>query len=121
MKKETFLKLRLDLISEGYGDEIQWAEDIKPCDTAGDFFSEYMWVVLSSGMKNQIARLIEERIYKDCQLKIDTITAFRNQSKVRAIDYVKKNKVSIYKLSKKLNKKRTWSTECYRYGQIKRI
>lgn len=98
MKLREFLELKQKIIRAGYNEEIVWAESIKPCDNAAAFFDEYMWVVLSSGMKNQIARLIEERIYKAWELGKETAAAFGHQGKVLAIDYVRKNKDLIFEL-----------------------
>lgn len=85
------LKKRLE--AEGYADEIKWAENLKWCENADDFFSEYMWVVLSSGMKNQIARIIQGRILKAWDEGKHTSSAFGHKGKVKAIDEVSNHRV----------------------------
>lgn len=88
MNKETFLELREKVIAAGYGDEIVWQESLKPCDNAREFFGQYMWVVISAGMKNQIARLIETRIHNAWDNGQPTTSAFGHKGKVKAINHV---------------------------------
>ena len=92
MDKEKFLGLRQKVIDAGYGAEITWQEEVLTCDDADSFFREYMWVVLSSGIKNQVARLIEGRIYKAIDKDLPISTAFRHKGKVKAIEYVKQHR-----------------------------
>jgi len=96
MNKEIFMELKQRVISAGYGDEIAWQESLKLCDNADEFFAQYMWVVLSSGMKNQIARLIETRILKAWHEGKSTASAFNHKGKVKAIDHVRANKVGYF-------------------------
>lgn len=96
MELDNFLKLKSTLQHNGYSEEISWANSIKCCDNPDDFFHEFMWVVLSSGMKNQVARLIEGRIFAAWGAGSPTSTAFRHVGKVKAIDYVKENRVGVF-------------------------
>lgn len=96
MDGDIFLELKSELQQRGYSDEIKWAETLEPCDGAGAFFDEYVWVVLSSGMKNQVARMIQERIYKAWAARKATSTAFRHVGKVAAIDYVKEHRAELF-------------------------
>lgn len=89
MKTDTFLQLRQRVIDAGYGEEIVWQEGLTPTNRAGVFFREYVWVVLSSGMKNQIARIIEDRIYEAWAGGKPTSSAFNHKGKVAAIDKVR--------------------------------
>lgn len=96
MDKEKFLELKQKVVDAGYGDEIAWQEGVSLCHTADDFFREYMWVVLSAGMKNQIARLIENRIYEAIDKGLPISTAFRHKGKVAAIEYVKQHRHQVF-------------------------
>lgn len=96
MDEEIFLELKTELERLGYKDEIQWANTIKPCSDAADFFGEFMWVVLASGMKNQVARLIEGRILTAWRVGKATSTAFRHAGKVAAIDEVMEKRHTIF-------------------------
>jgi hypothetical protein len=91
MNKEYFMELKQKVIDAGYGEEIVWQESLRPCENKDEFFAQYMWVVLSSGMKNQIARLIEERIIGAWHEGKPTSSVFRHQGKVKAIDFVRAN------------------------------
>lgn len=96
MELDIFLKLKSTLERKGYSEEIEWANQATPCERAIDFFMQFMWVVISSGMKNQVARLIEERIYTAWREGKRTSTAFRHIGKVKAIDYVWENRGDIF-------------------------
>lgn len=96
MKKELFEQLKQRVIDAGYGDEIVWQEKLYPVFDADQFYREYVWVVLSSGMKNQIARLIESRIYDAWNSGRSTSSAFGHKGKVKAIDYVSDNRHWIF-------------------------
>ena len=64
---EFFIVAEDYICREGYQDEIKWAENIKPLEeqTAGNFFLEYVWVVLNARMREQVARKIYERYIED--------------------------------------------------------
>ncbi len=96
MNKERFMELRKKVIDAGYGDEIAWQESLKPCENATEFFGQYMWVVLSAGMKNQIARIIESRIHQAWDNGLPTSSGFGHKGKVRAIDHVLLNRERIF-------------------------
>lgn len=96
MNTETFLKLREQVIKAGYGEEITWQESVYPPFDSKEFFGEYMWVVLSSGMKNQVARIIENRISIAWRDGLPTSSAFKHEGKVKAIDYVRANQERIF-------------------------
>ena len=96
MNKTDFLNLRQKVIDAGYGEEIVWQESLSLCTDSQEFFAQYMWVVLSSGMKNQIARIIEERILKAWYEGKSTASVFKHVGKVKAINQVRDNKVGYY-------------------------
>lgn len=97
MKAEYYLQLKLDLISEGYAHEIDWIADIKPCNAMNDFVGESIWVILNSGMKEQIARMIWDRIKEAWANGNSTSSAFGHKGKVAAIDYIKANGISLFR------------------------
>ena len=96
MNVSKLLELRTKVIMAGYQEELEWQESLKPCDNADDFFGEYMWVVISSGMKNQIARLIETRIHDAWDAGKPTSSSFGHKGKVKAIEYVLVNRERIF-------------------------
>lgn len=98
MKIKTFNELKQGILDRGYRQEIVWAENIKPCPSADDFFAEYMWVVVSSGMKNQIAELIDERLWGAIREGKPLCSVFRHKGKVKAIEQVLKERELYYEL-----------------------
>jgi hypothetical protein len=85
MELTVYQDLYKKVLDAGYGDEIVWQESLKPCDNADEFVRQYIWVVINSGMKNQIARLIEERIYKALGEGRDISEVFHHKGKIDAI------------------------------------
>ncbi len=96
MKVEKFYELKQGIIDAGYGDEIVWQESIQPCDDAFEFFKQYMWVVLCAGMKEQVARKIERRIFDAWSKGQSTSDAFGHVGKVTAIDVVRNDRVMLF-------------------------
>ena len=91
MNKTTFWDLRQKIVNAGYGEEIAWQESVAEPETADEFMWQYIWVVISSGMKNQIARIIEQRIVKAYNDNKPINTAFRHKGKVKAIEFMVAN------------------------------
>lgn len=59
-----YLDLKHKLIEAGYEEEIRWAENVGECKSAIEFSREHAFVVCNSGMKEQIARSIYEKLWK---------------------------------------------------------
>lgn len=98
MDVKLFEEMKAKVIAAGYGDEIKFYEKMKPCADADTFFREYMWVVLSAGMKNQIARQIESRIIEALDRGEPVSSAFHHKSKARAIEYVRELKTELFEV-----------------------
>lgn len=96
MTKETFLNLLLEVEAAGYADELAWAREIQPCDNSIDFRDETIWVILNSGMKEQIARIIQHRVYNAMAEAKSLDKAFKHTGKVAAIRYVWDNCSSLF-------------------------
>lgn len=79
MKVDTYLDLKQAIIDQGYADEIDWADDLKPCDSPLAFWVEYSWVVLNSGMKNQVARKIWDRILESLKENLGSSVPFASR------------------------------------------
>lgn len=88
MNVDYFRVLRGQVIAAGYFEEIRWQENLKPCDNADEFFGQYLWVVVSAGLKNQVARKIELRIVDALERGKTAQSAFKHNSKSKAIDWV---------------------------------
>ena len=88
---DKYFELKSYLLNNGYVNEIDWAEHIKLCTNSYTFTNEAIWVILNSGMKEQIARLIYNRIMDAIKEGRDLNEVFRHKGKVKAIDDVIKN------------------------------
>lgn len=96
MKGVDYLAIKGQLIIDGYGHEIDWIANIKPCMDADDFAHEATWVILNSGMREQIARQIWNKIKKAWLSGQPTASAFGHKGKVAAIDFIRKNRQDIF-------------------------
>jgi len=96
MQLEKYLYLYKKVCQLGFEEEIKWAVSLKPCENAYLFAREATWVIISSGMKNQVARKIEERIYHAISQGQTISSAFGHKGKVRAIEYIRENKERLF-------------------------
>lgn len=62
MNFSTYQDIKQKVIDAGYQSEIDWCQQVKSCPRHVEFFLEFTWVVVNSGIKNQIAEKIYERI-----------------------------------------------------------
>lgn len=85
MTKEQYLSLKNNLIQAGYADEIEWQTNLQVVNDPIVFRNEAIWVILNSGMKAQIARLIHTRIWQAINDGRDISTVFGHVGKVAAI------------------------------------
>ena len=75
------------VIEAGYEHEITWCDGIQFKDvTIDDFFREYVWVVLNSGMREQAARTIFVRYMETMDTNV-----IRHAGKRKAIEHVLKH------------------------------
>jgi len=63
MTPSRYTELRAAVCDAGYADEVKWAQTVKSPETAEDFAGEAIWVILCSGMKAQVARIIQARVW----------------------------------------------------------
>ena len=96
MTKEQYTELKQKIISAGYSEEIDWATSLRPCCSKVIFSMETVWVIISAGMKNQIARIIERRIYDAIASDRPINSAFKHEGKVKAIEYIFANKTQLF-------------------------
>lgn len=88
MDEVGYMNLRAEIISRGFGHEVEWAESVTEPETALAFACEYVWVVLNSGMKNQIAAGIWKRLRPVLEAGGSAHDAFGHKGKAAAIDKV---------------------------------
>lgn len=109
MNIDEFLDLRSKVILAGFGWELAWSESIRPCKDPDTFLREYIWVVIHSGMKHEVARKIEGLVWEVIERTkdIENITAsglasnlrlvYRHNGKTAAIAWMIKNRISVFK------------------------
>jgi len=85
MEIATYKAIKQQVIDAGYAAEIQWCADLKPCTKASVFLCEYIWVVLNSGMKNQVAVKINEKVIAALRAGEPVKSVFKHPGKAAAI------------------------------------
>lgn len=85
---EWYRSLRSQIMDLGYGHEIEWSQTVQPVSDPLMFWREFAWIVLNSGMKNQVAAGIWERVRPAVEGGGSASEVFRHQGKAAAIDSV---------------------------------
>lgn len=88
MTVSEYLTLKQTIIARGYAEMIEWSESLKPVTCPDLFWEEYAWVVLNSGMKEQIARMIWEKVRPAVRDGRGAGSVFGYKAKARGIDLV---------------------------------
>ena len=92
MDLATYRRLRADIIQLGYGHEVQWAQTVQPVSDPMTFWGEFAWVVLNSGMKNQVAQGIWNKVQPTVLAGGSAADVFGHKGKSAAIDLVYANR-----------------------------
>ena len=87
-----YLDLRKQIQNFGFAHEIEWAQNVPPVTDTRHFWGEFSWVVINSGMKNQIARMIWDKVRPAVLAGQSAKTVFGHKGKAAAIDYVYQNR-----------------------------
>jgi len=65
MNPERFKYLEVQALGTEQGRKIlSWADTLGPCTSARDFFAEFVWVVMCSGVREEIARIMERKYWE---------------------------------------------------------
>ena len=96
MEAKYYMDLKKTLVDVGYSDEIDWQTELMPVTDPIIFRNEAIWVILNSGMKEQIARLIHTRIWQAKNDGKDISTVFKHEGKVKAIKFIMDNYISLF-------------------------
>jgi len=97
MDASEYLTIKQKLIDSGYSDEIDWSENVAAPETPMQFFIQYGWVVVNSGMKNQVAEKIWDRITEALAEGKSSSAVFGHKGKTEAIDYVFNHRDTIFR------------------------
>ena len=95
MTPECYMELRTAVIEAGYGREVEWAQNVELCVNSGVFFQEYAWVVINSGMKNQVAERIWERVKTAIGNGQPVQSAFGHPGKAEAIQTMLRDRCEV--------------------------
>lgn len=76
--------------------DIAWAENLKPPSNAADFALEIIFVICNSGMRFTVARGIYDRVHEELLARNTATTAFGHPGKVKAIDFIWKERIRLY-------------------------
>lgn len=96
MESSVYFRLKQKLEESGFTQELEWAGSIKPPKNADHLFAEYLHVVCNSGMKAQIAEGIIKKIWTRILEGGNAADVFGHKGKAKAIDYVLKEKASVF-------------------------
>ncbi len=88
MTPNKYLDIKNFVIDQGFEKDIDWSESLIECTDDLNFFEEAAWVIINSGMKNQVAIKIWKRIVKAMSNQKPVSSAFNHKGKVAAIEYV---------------------------------
>lgn len=96
MDLSTYASLKEQLIARGFAKEIERAETVKPVSRPIDFFCEYVYVLVSSGIKNQMARKTWDKIVQALREGKQVSSVYRHPGKAKAIQDVWLNYKQMY-------------------------
>jgi hypothetical protein len=102
MQIARYRELRRMVEDRGYDHEIEWAESVVSPPTPEDLWREYSWVVLNSGMRNQVAESIWRRVRPEVESNGSAHNVFGHQAKAEAID-------------------RFWNSRATRFGEMEAV
>jgi len=77
-------------------DDIMWAENLSPPESALEFAIEVIFVICNSGMKNTIAQKIYDKVMIALNDGKSASTVFKHEGKTKAIDYIWRNRYKLF-------------------------
>lgn len=106
MTPDRYREIRTAVIDAGYEHDIEWAQNVKAPVTSDDFAGEAIWVILCSGMKEQIARIIHERVWAAIKAgKPVKGNVLGKSGKAAAIDTIWHDRESLFRAFQESNDK----------------
>lgn len=91
-----YMNLKERVLDAGYEKELLWAMNIEPVKNAVDFALEHAYVVCNSGMKQQIARVIYDKVRDVILAGGDATTVYGHKAKAGAINHVWANRDRLF-------------------------
>lgn len=96
MTPERYQEVRSAITEAGYASEIEWAEGVKAPENADDFAGEAIWVILCSGMKEQIARKISDKVWGAIRAGKPVRSVFGHDGKAAAIETIWRDRENLF-------------------------
>lgn len=93
---KRFRRLEAAVVRAGYGETIDWAENIRPPADADAFAREAIYVIANSGMRTSVALLIVERCLGAIAEAQSVATVFGHPGKVAAIDTIWRDREQLF-------------------------
>lgn len=88
--------LETRLWAAGHGDDIEWAETLKPPADSYTFAFEIIFVICNSGMHHKIARVIYEKVMNALAEGNHPFTVFKHTGKALAINTIWLNRNQLF-------------------------
>jgi hypothetical protein len=92
----------------GFASEIRWAQRVGAPESADDFASELIFVICSSGMREQVARKIYDGVMAALRCGLVAGDVFRHRGKARSINHVWYDRESLFDQYKAAGDKLAW-------------
>jgi len=92
-----YVKIKREVIERGYFKDILWYTKQKSCPNAEVFALQAIWVILATGLKEQSARIIEERVWTALNDGGQVDTVFHHKGKAKAIEFIWRNKEKLFR------------------------
>jgi len=86
--------IKKSVIDSGYSQEIEWCKNLPRIEniTKLDFFSQYTWVVINSGMNNNIAKKIFNRFWNNGNFDFNAIKhPHKNKSVIKVFNRLERH------------------------------
>lgn len=93
---QDFYRIGAALKRKGYGEELEWSENVKPPTSAKDFAWEAIFVICNSGMKHTIATQIYDRVQTELGDGGVAFNVFKHPGKAAAIDRIFADRFKLY-------------------------
>jgi hypothetical protein len=93
---EAYLRLKDRLVDLGFGEEIEWQETAVPPTSAEDLALEVIYVICASGMRQQTARLVYDRIVDAMSQGKAAGAVFGHALKCRAIEAIWRDRFDVF-------------------------
>lgn len=113
-----YVALREHLMLHGYSEEITWSKNVQVVSDPLVFWLEYSWVVLNSGMKNQIAKQIWDKVRPHVLGGGLAGEVFGHKGKAAGIDHVYANRTMLLAQYLAAEEKVAWLTSLPWIGGI---